>query len=185
MKPAQSDPLAPRDRPMPTYPFAALALALGTCASLHAADPPSSKLSLQPKDAHALTVSPASATLDLRSPGGIGRTTLRSADGTWPHRVLLRLHLRGLEHFTISDGTRSLSSGVTSSGDHPTLPTTLEGKDAPLPRDHPLALRIKPVSPGAKKPSIPLDGFFEIEVPPRFLSSNPRELHLHWIDFYR
>ena len=173
-------------------------LAIGLCAFANtasfAADAPETlKLSLHPEDGHSLSVEGESATIDIRSPRGIGRTTVRSADGNWPKRLILRLHLKGLEHFEISNGLQALATSVSSTKGAAPRPTHVTpGAGAARPEienqvtaDHPLALHIRPVPAEGEKPKIPLIGYFEVEAPADLLKAKPRELHIRWIDFYR
>ncbi len=57
-----------------------------------------------------------SATLDVFSPSGIGGATitLPPTQGPWPKTFVLRLHLRGLESFTASNGKIKLTGSVLS-----------------------------------------------------------------------
>lgn len=141
-------------------------------APLVEADPPS--LTIEPKDEHMLVVDDDATVVNIRSKRGIGRTTIVTKDGVWPKTLLLRLHLTGLEHFRISNGSKELTTSVRSDKN-----PVLLGEKAGMQ----LVVKIVP-DKGAKR-EIPLKGYFEIEVPAEFLKAKPEKLKLHWIDFYR
>ena len=140
-------------------------------APLVVAAPPT--LTIEPKDEHTLSIDDdddAIIVVNIRSKRGIGRTAIVAKDGVWPKKLRLRLHLKGLENFEISNGTKTLTTSVSS-------------QKNPPPRPGKLVVKIVPQK-GANR-EIPLKGYFEIDVPAEFLKAKPETLKLHWIDFYR
>jgi hypothetical protein len=136
-------------------------------APLVVATPPT--LTIEPKDEHTLAVDDGTTVVNIRSKRGIGRTSIVAKDGVWPKKLVLRLYLKGLENFEISNGTKTLKMSVSS-------------QKNPPPRGEGM-VKIVPEK-GAKR-EIPLKGYFEIEVPAELLKAKPEKLKLHWIDFYR
>ena len=154
---------------MPALSILRIILTLGILSTplAHAAPP---SLSIEPKDEHNITPKDDATVVEIRSKRGIGRATILAKDGIWPKRVVLRLHLKGLENFEISNGAKTLKTFVSSQ------------KNAP---PHPGPLKVKLVPEEGAAAKIPLKGYFEIEVPADFLKGKPESLKLHWIDFYR
>ncbi len=125
----------------------------------------------------------------IRSKRGIGSATIRPRT-RWPKKVELRLHLRGLENLELDNGTRVIASSYSIH--HKNTYVSITG--SPGRRDlknkvknsHPLFLKITPVSLKPERaPSIPLDGYFKVMIPGKFLKKQPRSLKVNWIDFYR
>lgn len=123
--------------------------------------------------------------VSVRSRTGIGRTTIVRKSASWPMVVKIRLYLKGLESFRISAGRRGVGVSVSGSQPHKVrvypMPDAREGPE--LAKDNPLWVNVKLV---AKNSRIPLrGGYFELKLPPALFQDNPREISLHWIDFYR
>ena len=68
----------------------------------------------KPTDQIKVKIEGDSAMLDVFSPSGIGGATITLTQGQWPKAVVLRLHLRGLEYFTASNGKIKLTGSVLS-----------------------------------------------------------------------
>jgi len=162
-------------------------------APLATAAPPS--ISIDPEEEHSLAKEDDTTVVNIRSKRGIGRTSILAKDGQWPKKLVLRLHLKGLEKFEISDGKQSLITSVSSTRQPRRKdPTTYLTKGAGAGRenldnqirvDHPFSLNVKLVPGDGAAAKIPLKGYFEIEVPADLLKGKPESLKLHWIDFYR
>ena len=125
---------------------------------------------IEPKGDHEVRVEGNTAVVDIRSKRGIGRTTLAVKDGDWPAKVILRLHLKGLEGFELSAGDKKLKTFVSSQKNAPPAPGQL---------------KVKLVPEKGAEAKVPLKGYFEIEVPADLLKAKPENLKLHWVDFYR
>lgn len=111
------------------------------------------------EDQVAVKVEGDTVVYSISSPSGIGGATISPWKG-WPKQVIIRLHLRGLESFTVSNGKIKLSASV---------------------------LKIKILDANGKPlQTLPdEDGYFEITLPKALLQENPKSLTLGWIDFYR
>lgn len=131
----------------------------------------------------------ASAVFDLDSPSGIGRLTIQPTGGKWSRNVTLRLHLRGLEHVQLDNGTHTIISEslrgpkpratyVTKSGER-----AKQRQQNEVDSKHAMFLPIRWIeaNPRTDRPA----GHFEIRVPAAFLKDAPQELHVRWIDFHR
>lgn len=119
---------------------------------------------------------------------GIGQATVRHPAGRWPEKIIVRVFLGGLEHFTISSGNVTLSASVLShSGNMQLLHLWMDGKEGPqLGKDSKYWMEIKTLD-AAGKPVAglpPKDGWFEMTIP-KALLTDAKELRLGWIDFYR
>jgi hypothetical protein len=122
----------------------------------------------------------------VRSPFGISQTVIESTNGNWSDTVMLRLHLKGLEHFKISNGVITLDAAVSSHDGKVRL--WKDGKeDSPLDAKSPYWTEIRMFSDDGKPTTnIPLtDGYFEIQLPKALLKDNPKSITVNWIDFYR
>lgn len=124
----------------------------------------------------------------IRSERGIGEATIERRGERWPETVVVRLHLRGLEYFTIAAGDRTIGLAVSSTGDGPPVRQWLGDRERePLDKRNPLWIELRRIgADGRPSEAIPLrDGYFELRLPAELMKSNPDALRLHWIDFYR
>ena len=100
----------------------------------------------------------------------------------------MRLYLRGLESFTVSDEKRKLAASVLSHSSHRRLLHLWEqGKEKKVAPASPYWMQVdifdargKPIKklPGS-------GGYFELVLPGALLKDQPKKLTIHWIDFYR
>lgn len=126
------------------------------------------------------------AILSIRSPFGISNAAIERTDEKWPEAVVLRLHLKGLENFQVSNGKVKLEASVSSQDG--TVRLWKDGKeDAPLDAKSSLWMEVRMVGDDGKPTkAIPLkDGYFEMQLPKVFFEDNPRTITMNWIDFYR
>jgi len=119
---------------------------------------------------------------------GIGDAKVRRLGEAWPKEVVLRVHLGGLENFTISSGEMKLSNSVLShSGNIQLSHLWKDGKEGPsLDEKSPYWMKIHRLD-ATGKPSEglpPKDGWFEMILPPALLKESDT-IELDWIDFYR
>lgn len=121
---------------------------------------------------------------DVTSKSGIGKATIKRKEEGWPKKVLLRLHLGGLESFKVGQKEFAIEWSVASTGKNEATVSLVSGKRvATLAKDSPHYSEVRIVG-GERK--IPLkDGYFEVALPPKFFEDNPQEIRLEWIDFYR
>lgn len=139
----------------------------------------------------------------VRSQRGIGEATIERRGERWPERIILRLHLRGLENFQIAaeknaadakkEGAKQadvkkIGVAVSSTGDGPPVRQWLDDRERePLDKRSPLWIDLRGIgSDGRPSDAIPLrDGYFELRLPAALTADNPGSLRLHWIDFFR
>ena len=122
----------------------------------------------------------------VKSPNGIGQATVERTDSSWPETAGIRLHLKGLEKFTVSAGKVALHAAVSSHdgsvrvwrGDDEG--TSLDGKS-------PYWMDIRAISrEGKPTKAVPLNGgHFELVVPKALFEHDPKTIEFQWIDFYR
>ena len=126
------------------------------------------------------------AVFSIHSPFGISQTVIERTDGNWPDSVILRLHLKGLESFKVSNGKVTLEAAVSSQDGKVRL--WKDGKeDSPVDAKSPYWTEIRMFSDDGKPTTtIPLtDGYFEVQLPKALLEDNPKSITISWIDFYR
>ena len=126
------------------------------------------------------------AVFSVHSPVGISQAVIERVDEQWPDVVILRLHLKGLESFQATNGKVTLDAAVSSQGGKVRI--WKDGKeDAPLDVKSPYWLELRKFD-GAGKPTKAIllkDSYFEMTLPKAFFAGNPKEITVHWIDFYR
>lgn len=134
---------------------------------------------------------PDQATYTIHSPTGIGKTSITKPTAGWPKTVTLRLCLKGLESFALSNGKTRLEGSVSSQDG--TARVWKDGQeDKPLDVKNPYWLAVRRLDragkPTAGKPTTgnaAADGSFELRLPPAFLKENPATITVNWIDFFR
>jgi hypothetical protein len=130
------------------------------------------------------------AVLHIASPGGIGRATVERTGDHWPMRIVLRLHLKGLESLYVEAGDAALEVSVPSSPPHTPRAGLRRAGDndaAPIDKDSPYfpETRVVPAN-GEAGGKIPLEGgYFQVSLPAKLLEGNPRAISIRWIDFFR
>jgi hypothetical protein len=138
-------------------------------------------------DAVAVRVEKDRAVFSVTSPFGISRAVIERRQDRWP-AVVLRLHLKGLERFRVSDGKVVLEAAVSSQDGKPKARVWKDGKeDAPLDPTSAFWVDVRVVG-GDGKPAgeLPLKGgYFEITLPKAMLEGDPKSITIDWIDFYR
>ena len=120
----------------------------------------------------------------IHSPFGISQAVVERLDVKWPDAEVLQLHLKGLEHFKITNGKVTIEAAASTN--HVRL--WKDGDEAsPLDRKCPYWMDIRVVGNDGKPAiSIPLmDGYFEMHLPKAFFENNPKSITINWIDFYR
>jgi hypothetical protein len=122
----------------------------------------------------------------VHSPFGISQADIERNDENWPDTVMLRLHLKGLENFKVSNGKVTLEA-VGSSQDGKVRLWKDGEEDAPLDAESPYWMEIRRVGDDGKlATTIPLtDDCFEIQLPKALFEDNPKLISVNWINFYR
>lgn len=126
------------------------------------------------------------AILSIRSPFGISDAVIERRGEKWPDAVVIRLYVKGLENFQVSNGKAKLEASVSSQDAKARLWKDAK-EDAPLDAQSSLWMEIRMVgSDGQLAKTIPLqDGYFEMQLPRAFLDGNPKAITMNWVDFYR
>jgi hypothetical protein len=121
----------------------------------------------------------------VHSPFGISQTVIERTEENWSDIVMLQLHLKGLENFKVTNGKVTLEAAVSSQDGKVRL--WKDGKeDSPLDAKSPYWMEIRMFSDDRKPvKTIPLDGYFEIQLPKALFEENPKSITVEWIDFYR
>lgn len=122
----------------------------------------------------------------IRSPFGISNATVERTTEQWPDKVVIHLRLKGLESFKLSTDKLKLEASVSSHDGSVRLWKDAK-EDSPLDSKSPYWMEIKTLdSDGEPTKAIPLkDGYFEMELPKKFVEGNPESIKVEWIDFYR
>lgn len=155
--------------------------------SANANDTPSFKIATKRDDDQVRVTTEKNKTIfSIHSPFGISNAVIERAEEKWPDAVVLRLHLKGLENFSVSNDKVKLEASVSSQDGK--VRFWKDGKeDTPLDAKSPYWMEIQMVgSDGKPAKTIPLkDGYFELQLPKAFFEGNPKSITLNWIDFYR
>ena len=122
----------------------------------------------------------------VHSPFGISNVVIERTGEKWPDAVMLRLHLKGLENFRVTNGKVKLEASVSSQDGKVRL--WKDGKeDTPLDAKSPYWMEVRMIG-GDGKPAkvIPVkDGYFEMALSKAVFEGNPKAITVDWIDFYR
>lgn len=123
---------------------------------------------------------------DVRSPAGISHSVISREAESWPKTMVMRLHLRGLEHFSLAQGDVKIE-GAVSSQDGSVRLWIAEQEDKPLTETHPLWIKVRRLdAEGQPTNALPCPaGSIELQVPRALLKDNPSTFTLGWIDYYR
>ena len=127
--------------------------------------------------------------VDIYSPSDIGSADVAVPSDPALRRVLLRFHLRGLEHWQFAYGDITVTGSLSDRPPHEAREAVRRsggapGEEATLPGS-PYWMPARIVTPAGVEPGIPLGaGYIEVEAPPDYLARGGR-FSLHWIDFYR
>jgi len=150
-------------------------------------EPEFSFTSSKPGDTVTITSEENVTIIEVNSAGGIGSARFELVSGSWPQKMIARLHLKGLEEFRLLYAetiiVASASSGSSfNTGDQMVI---LSGTEEPIPPGHPLWMDIRIVS-NEMIPNIPLEeGHFEITFPREFIAKAVSSFEIQWVDFFR
>jgi len=152
-------------------------------------DPPRFKITTKKQDDNvAVRADKDKTTFIVKSPSGISQAVIERKDETWPKVVVLRLHLKGLESFWVSNGNVRLDAAVSIQEGKPKVRLWKDGKEgAPLDVKSPFWADIRIVGDDGKPATeLPLkNGYFEVTMPRALFEGNPKTITAGWIDFYR
>lgn len=125
--------------------------------------------------------------VDVHSRSGIGSATVEHVSGPLPEKIVVRLHLKGLEEFRLSYDRTVITARVSSS-DGRNIVQSVDppgGDERPIAPDSPFRMEVK-IASDQVAPRIPLEqGSFEITLPKDVLGKGRRSFSIRWVDFYR
>jgi len=135
-----------------------------------------------------VTLEENTAIFSVRSPLGISQAVVERTGKHWPGEVTLRLHLKGLESFKVTNGKVMIETAVSSHGDEQRARLWNDGDEGVvLEAKDPYWMDVRIFS-DAKEPTktIPLvDGYFEMRLPKTLFDENPNSITISWVDFFR
>ena len=169
-----------------TFLFLPAIVGLTGCATGYGDDPLFRITTKRDDDKFEVKVEQGKAHFSVQSPVGISQAIIERSGDNWPTTVMLRLHLKGLEKFKVTDGKITLEASVSSQDGKVRL--WKDGKeDSPLDSKHPYWMQIRLIGKdGEPVETIPLkEGYFEMQLPKALFEGNPKSITLNWIDFYR
>jgi hypothetical protein len=113
--------------------------------------------------------------IDVTSPTGIGSAAIEKDSGQWPPRIVIRLHLKGLESFKFTYGVKTIDVSVSSQNAQVVREELVQdGQTSTLSQGDAYWMNVTP-NPG----------YFDIEASADFLKSGENKFMIEWIDFYR
>jgi hypothetical protein len=120
---------------------------------------------------------------EVKSGFGIGSGKIKLVEGNWPKKVLVRLHLAGLEGFRVSNGKKILEGfhmSNKSNGDRKEelKIRMLDAKGKPVEGKY----LLKSLGPNKFKR---IEGYYEATIPKSLLTEDTKEIEIRWVDFYR
>jgi hypothetical protein len=138
-----------RSHRMPLEPALAtglLVLALAALTAL-ADDPPPFKITAKRDDDRVdVKAEKDKVILSVQSPFGISQAVIERAGEKWPDAVVLRLHLKGLENFKVTNGKVKLEASASLQDGKPVMRLWQDGKeDAPLDAKSPFWIDVRSV----------------------------------------
>ena len=143
----------------------------------------------KPEDRSEVYQDESSAIVAIHSASGIGKAVLERAGESWPDRVVVRLHLRGLESLKISSGPVRLAASGSQAGESTGRLIVLRPgqPEQALDRQSPLWTEIQAFdASGRPVASIPLQGgHFDLTLPRALFDARTTAITLEWIDFHR
>ena len=144
---------------------------------------------LTPKDGDTIDVKvdKERTLFDVSSSTGIGQAEIERRKSEWPNVVVIRLRLRGLEHFQVVAGAKKLEAAVGSRNGRLEIRAWKDGDESrPLDDKSPNWPKISVIDSGQPAKGLPLtEGWFDIELPRALFEGNPSTIGVSWIDFYR
>ncbi len=164
--------------------LAALCVSVGCAGSAGAQ--PSYSISVDGAGNQVTFTSSANAALfEVTSESGLGAAQVSQVSGQPPTKLVIRLHLRGLEEFDFDYGATKVIVSVSSHGDNAVSESVSRGGSAPTP--------IGPASPYWMPVEVmpsPASGdqagrSFSVAAPNDYLQGTYRAFSMKWIDFYR
>jgi hypothetical protein len=161
--------------------FALSTVTLGACTVL-AVEGGSAVVAVEgPGNRLALMVEAERARFDVFSERGIGRAHVQWLSAAYPTEVIIRLHLRALEGFSLTYGATTIQLALPHGGDGAplqNLSSDATGAEQPISPDSPYWLATSIVGSGA-------EGYLEVALPADFFAQRQTQFSMQWVDFYR
>ncbi len=127
--------------------------------------------------------------IDIYSESGIGSATIVIPNESRPAKVILRMHLNGLEQLQMAYDDLIIEASVTSTPPYSVRQSVTkdDGTVTEIDLSSPYWSEITIESDETESlVTIPLNsGYFELMVPADFLNGGYDSLSISWIDFYR
>ena len=126
--------------------------------------------------------------VSVQSPFGISHAVIERTGEKWPDAVVLRLDLKGLENFKVTNGKVTLEGSASLQVGKPVVRLWKDGKeDLPLDAKSPYWIDVRILGgDGKAAKELPVkDGYFEMVLPKAFFEGSPNSITVNWIDFYR
>jgi hypothetical protein len=136
--------------------------------------------------------------IEVFSSTGFGGATIRTTAGAgapvaerWPQPITVRLHLRGLESFTVSNRRTELSVSVLVRDEAATILRTVrygnDGASRRVPKGDAYWADVRIYDAAGKQGQrMPVvNGRIEVDVPPALFDDQTTEVTLSWVDFHR
>ncbi len=127
-------------------------------------------------------VTGGTATLDVTSPSGIGGAAVEVVSGPFPAAVIFRLHLKGLEQFTLTYGDVAVFAAVASDGSRVSQSVMQNGREQQITPESPYWMPVEVITAAAGGST---EKVFQLSAPPDFLETQPPTFAIQWIDFFR
>ncbi len=169
-----------------TFSLLASIVGVTSCVTAYGDDPPLKITTKRDDDKIDVTIEQDKAVISVRSPFGMSQAIIEPSGIKWPDIVTLRLHLKGLEKFKVTNGNDTLEAAVSSRDGK--VRFWKNGKeDPPLDTKHQYWMEIRMIGKDGKLvKTIPLKhGYFEMRLPEDLFEDHPKSITLEWIDFYR
>jgi hypothetical protein len=105
--------------------------------------------------------------------------------GETPTKIVIRLHLKGLEEFDFQYGETTVIVSVSSHGDGAVYERvrTGEAEEVEVKPDSPYWMPVEVI--GGALTGSPKTGYFEVQAPQNYLQGKHRAFSMRWVDFYR
>ena len=125
------------------------------------------------------------ATIVVKSPSGISAGTIERQEESWPEKVVVRMHLKGLESFKVSNGKVTLDVAVSGQVKVRQWKDGKEGDELDAKSNYWMDVSAIGAD-GKPTKQLPLQqGYFEIALPKAFFEGNPKSIDLKWLYFLR
>jgi hypothetical protein len=123
---------------------------------------------------------------DVKSESGVGSADVEQTSGELPAKILIRLHLKGLEEFTFQYHETVVTVSVSSHGDQMVSETirTAGSDQIPIGPESPYSMPVRVVqNPDPNSGSS--TAYFEVQAPQDYIQGKHTVFSIRWIDFYR